>query len=68
MTQPNPAPAPAAARITFGPGPAQDLSPELAQAVLWQVWKSSPQRFGNFVKLAMVDLWGASSQNGRHSG
>lgn len=64
------APAAEAPRLTFGPGPAQDLSHDLAQAVLWAVWKSSPQRFGNFVKEAMISLWGpnASSPNGRHSG
>lgn len=63
------APAPEAPRLKFGPGPTQDLSPDLAAAVLAEVWKASPERFGNHVKKAMIRLWGAgaeSSANGRN--
>ena len=72
MTQPiGQAPAPEAARLKFGPGPTQDLSPDLAAAVLAEVWRSNPQQFGNYVKKAMIALWGdgaKSSSNGRHGG
>lgn len=70
MTQ-NMTPAAEAPPLTFGPGAAQNMSHELAQAVLWEVWKASPERFGNFVKKAMIRLWAAgaaSSSNGQRSG
>jgi hypothetical protein len=60
-----------APRLKFGPGPTQDLSHDLAEAVLYEVWKTSPERFGNHVKKAMIRLWGdgaTSSANGRHGG
>lgn len=61
-----------APRLTFGPGPAQELSHELAQAILWEVWAASPERFGNFTKKAMIRLWGGKSAapaaNGAHRG
>lgn len=47
----------APARIRFGDGPAQDLPPILAEAVLREVWKASPERFGNFLKKAMMHTW-----------
>jgi hypothetical protein len=65
------APAPEAPRLKFGPGPTQDLSPDLAAAVLAELWAASPDRFGNLLKKAMIRLWPAgatSSANGRHSG
>jgi hypothetical protein len=71
MTQQTIGQAPEPARIKFGPGPTQDLSPDLAAAMLAELWAASPDRFGNLVKKAMIRLWGAgatSSPNGRHSG
>ena len=54
-------------RVPFGPRPSMNLSLDLAAAVLAEVWKSSPERFGNYVKKAMISLYsapGASSANG----
>jgi hypothetical protein len=66
------APAPAdhgpgpAGRIRFGDGPAQDLPPILAEAVLRLVWAKSPAQFGNLLRQAMINTWTgpASDQNG----
>jgi hypothetical protein len=59
------------ARISFDPTgrdrPSMTLPADLAAAVLAEVWKASPERFGNFVKKGMIRLWGpgaASSVNG----
>ena len=46
-------------RVPFGPRPSMNLSLDLAAAVLAEVWKSSPERFGNFVKKAMIALYAA---------
>lgn len=43
-----------ATRIPFGPGPCQDLPLILAAALLNELWKASPDRFGNLLKKAMV--------------
>lgn len=53
-------------RVRFGDGPCQDLPLNLAEAVLREVWRASPERFGNFLKKAMVKTWPAQSQNGQH--
>lgn len=58
-------------RVPFGPRPTMNLSLDLAAAVLAEVWKTSPERFGNFVKKAMITLYTApptSSPNGRNHG
>lgn len=44
-------------RVRFGDGPAQDLHPILAEALLREIWKASPERFGNFLKKAMIHAW-----------
>lgn len=57
--------------VRFGPRPTMVLSHDLAAAVLAEVWKSSPERFGNYVKKAMIALWGPganSSANGHGHG
>lgn len=54
-------------RVPFGPRPSMNLSLDLAAAVLAEVWKASPERFGNFVKKAMITLYSANGnqhQNG----
>lgn len=68
MTQQTPDLAPV---VRFGPRPTMVLSHDLAAAVLAEVWKASPERFGNFVKKAMITLWApgaASSANGQGHG
>lgn len=56
----------AEARVRFGDAPTMTLSGDLAEAVLREVWKASPERFGNFVKKAMIRLYSgqAPSANG----
>ena len=53
-------------RVRFGDTPSMTLPADLAEAVLREVWKSSPERFGNFVKKAMIRLYSgqAPSVNG----
>jgi hypothetical protein len=54
-------------RVRFGDGPAQELPLILAEAVLREVWKASPERFGNFLKKAMIAAWPPASANGHWS-
>jgi hypothetical protein len=67
MTQLGIAPEQAAdVRVPFGPGPTMNLSLDLAAAVLAEVWKASPERFGNFVKKAMITLYTAPASSNGH--
>lgn len=54
MTQPAEGTPP---RIRFGDGPAQELPVNLAEQLLREVWKASPERFGNLLKKAMMATW-----------
>lgn len=58
-------------RISFDPTgrdrPTMTLSPDLAAAVLAELWSASPDRFGNLVKRGMIRLFGPSS-NGHPNG
>lgn len=58
-------------RISFDPTgrdrPTMTLSPDLAAAVLAELWSASPDRFGNLVKRGMIRLF-APGPNGHPNG
>lgn len=56
---PSPADGQAPPTLQWGPRPGMFVSPDLAAAFMLEVWKASPERFGNFMKKAMAELWHA---------
>jgi hypothetical protein len=52
--------------VRFGDVPTMVLSHDLAGATLRELWESSPERFGNLVKKAMIRLWGPGMSSNGH--
>ena len=52
-----PAAGEAPATLQWGPKPGMFLSPELAAAFIYEVWRAAPTQFATYLKKAQTGLW-----------